>query len=205
MDVGSFCRVRPRLYHLTAAENVERILAGGGLAAAAGLYAEAGCAERARVRRPESERVRVNGDVVHIRDQAPLFAGNVTLQDAWAFEDLVEHLNGHVFFWPGRDQRPIDYGQRHFARYQNEACKVLVVNTAALVEANAGNPPLFCRHNSGSPRCHPKAGKSPRGPDTFLAADRFGHSPGRVVEVVFRDRVSLPREGLEVREPADFL
>ena len=40
--------------------------------------------------------------------------------NGFVFEDLVEILNGRVFFWPGAVGGPISYGVRHFERYQNE-------------------------------------------------------------------------------------
>lgn len=128
---------------------------------------------------------------VQLRDQDPLHAGKISFRDGWTLDDLVRHLDDHVFFWPGWDHGPVLSGRNHFARYAAEQPVVLRVATAELVGANPGNNPLFCRYNSGAPRCTQGYG-SPRGKGIFLRADDFPLSPSNVVEVTFRSSVVLP-------------
>ncbi len=148
------------------------------------------------MRRPEGRRIRVDGRTVHLRDQGPLHRGNAGLQDGWTFEDLVEYLNQHVFFWPGTVEGPNDYGQRHFARYQQltpDGLAILRIPTLSLIQPNLDKGPGFSQCNSGSPRW--SGGKiAERGPDTLAGAERFEGGPGRVVEVVYVGQVRLPAE-----------
>ena len=131
-----------------------------------------------------------------LRDQAPLREGNAALDGGWTFADLVEDLNGRVFFWPGTERRPIPDGQRHFERYADESIAVLMVDTTALFAANGGA--TFCRYNSGSPRW--SGGRpSPRGPGTFVAAADAPFTAGQVVEVTFRNTVVLPNGAVRVK------
>lgn len=190
-SLDSFARLRPVLYHLTAVDNLERIRHGKLLESAAVLLERAGRSDLIRVRRPTGERVTVDDAKVHVRDQAPLYAKNAGLLPGWSFEDLIELLNRQVFFWPGDEDGPIGYGERHFGTYADEAPVILRVPFRGIVDANPGNPPRFCRYNSGSPRW--SGGRpSPRGPDTFLAADVCDYTAGDVVEVTFQDRAVLP-------------
>lgn len=195
--LDQFARRYPRLYHLTAAMNVEVIEADRCLYPAAETFRLARATPDIRERRPDSRVVELprGGGRRHLRDQAPLYEGNIALFGNWTFADLVQDLNERVFFWPGIEDGPSDYGRRHFARYNGDDVRVLVVETTALLAVNQGLPPQFCRYNSGSPRCNPmskEAGKrSPRGPETFLPADRFDGAPGSVVEVTFRGTVRL--------------
>lgn len=206
-DLPTFLRLRPVLYHLTATTNIARIRESRRLVSAAALLESANQRRLISERRPNHLRIAVESAPIHIRDQHPLFAGNIALEGGWSFARLVEELNQRVFFWPCKStppHLPSDYGQRHFARYAAEDCKVLVIDTAALFAANAPAAPEFCAFNSGSPRCSPISGKSPRGPDTFLPAERFPRNPGEVVEVTFRQHVQLPPAAYRIAEPSEF-
>ena len=195
-DHAHFARSRPYLYHLTARENLAGIAAERRLRSAAQSLEAAGRGWEKRVRRPEGRPIRVDGRTVHLRDQGPLRRGNVGLRDGWTFEDLVEYLNHHVFFWPGTAEGPNDYGQRHFARYQQltpDELAILRIPTQALIQANLDKGPGFSRCNSGSPRW--SGGKiAERGPNTFVGAEQFDGAAGRVVEVVYVGQVRLPAE-----------
>jgi hypothetical protein len=68
---------------------------------------------------------------------------------------------------------------------------LLRIHFQSLVESNPAAEPRFCRYNSGSPRCS-YGKKSPRGPQTFVAADQFAERPKRVVEVTFATPITLP-------------
>jgi hypothetical protein len=203
MELAHYLRLRPRLFHLTARGNLDLIRDRNELLPASVLMAEAQCTQRLCVRRRTAEIVRVEGHEVNLRDQAPLHRGNIRFQGGWSFEEFVAHLNSHVFFWPGGD-RPIPYGIRHFSRYRDDPCVVLVADASALIDVNPGLTPKFCRYNSGSPRCSGGLG-SPRGTDTFLPAQRFEHAPSRVVETVFDAPVRLPAGGWRIVDHIDLI
>jgi hypothetical protein len=99
-------------------------------------------------------------------------------------------------FLPGTAEGPNDYGQRHFARYQQltpDELAILRSPTLSLIQANLDKGPGFSRCNSGSPRW--SGGKiAERGPNTFVGAERFEGGPGRVVEAVYLGQVRLPAE-----------
>jgi hypothetical protein len=137
-----------------------------------------------------------------VRDQDPLREGNCGLPAGFEFEDLIGLLNEHVFFWPGTAEGPIPAGRNHFGRYAEEVgAHVLRVRTSSMFAANPR--PLFCRYNSGAPRCNPRVGRSPRGRDTFVSAELFNGGPSNVVECVFRGAVSLP-EDVEYRSLGEY-
>lgn len=186
-----FCTLRPHLYHLTSRTNLARIQRERKLDSADSLFRLANRTELIGVQRREHQTIVIGDESVQIRDQAPLFAGNVAFTSRWSFEDLVTHLNGHVFFWPGNADGPIPSGVRHFERYRSEDPVVLVMNTSEVIAANASNPPRFSVYNSGSPRCT-GGRKSPRGPETFLSAQKIDTTPGGVIEVTFYRGVNLP-------------
>jgi hypothetical protein len=189
--------LRPRLFHLTAKQNVARILQLGLLFPASELMRAAKQEHLVRERRKMSVEIALDGTVVHIRDQAPLHKGNTDLKDLEAFERFVEELNSRVFFWPGNESSPIPSGMRHFARYASEACSVLAIPTEHLFRANASRVPEFCRFNSGSPRCS-RGNHAPRGLGTFLPAIGFPGTPSSVVEVTYRAPVKLPMDHVRV-------
>lgn len=190
-SLEQFAALRPFLFHLTAYDNLERVRRAGELESAAALIARSDRPGLLRERRRSGERVTVDGAEVHVRDQAPLHAGNVALPPDWAFEDLVKMLNEQVFFWPGDDRGPIAYGLRHFETYAGESPAILRLPFPSIVAANPGNPPRFCRFNSGAPRW--SAGRAAaRGPDTFQEAAACDVTPGGVVEVTFQGRAVLP-------------
>lgn len=153
----------------------------------------AGREDLMRVRRPSHERIAVNGHMIVIRDQRPLHAGNAKFPRGYSFADFVDSLNSRVFFWPGKAPKPISYGVRHFKHYKREDPVLLRMRFDSLVRQNPIATPLFCRYNSGSPRCS-NGKKPPRGPDTFLAADNFIGTPSSVVEVTFDRQLVLPAD-----------
>lgn len=200
MNFAKFLQLRPFAFHTTAATNLEHLRNTPRLESPRRMFQHAGLAldRRLRERRLRNITLRVNARDVVIRDQRPLACGAIDFEDGWDSTRLVELLNGLVFFWPGAEDGPIDYGRRHFARYNNagEALGVLRIPTRALIAANAPRQPLLSSCNSGSPRPNPKSGNGPRGSRTFLVPAEFEKSPGRVVELVFEDFAALP-EGTE--------
>ncbi len=187
-----FQSLRPYLFHLTDQRNVERIRRTGRLFSATHLLRKAKEHSVISARRPECIAVTVDGDEVWIRDQRPLHAGNVGLQDGWTFEDLVKALNDKVFFWPGSDVGPISYGIRHYERYASDAPALLRLSSSEILGANPNVEPLFCRYNSGSPRWS-NGIASPRGPATFVPCAVADFSAAVVVECVISEQVVLPR------------
>jgi hypothetical protein len=133
----------------------------------------------------------VDGETVVITDQSALIFENVALASNWIEEDLITHLNEHVFFWPGGSNAPVKAGIRFHKHYEEEQPAIIRVPTADLLACNHSQKPLFCPFNSGAPR--KQAGNAVRrGPDLFLPAPEFPRTAGRVVELVFRGAVRLP-------------
>ena len=190
-DHQTYSALRPFLYHLTARSNLPRIQALRQLESAASLAERAHEAALIEERRVSHVPIIVDGERVMLRDQSPLHARNMRLEDGWTLERFIAHLNQRVFFWPGRDTGPNDYGWRHFGRYEVESPVVVRVPFADLVSANEQVAPLFAKYNSGSPRW--SGGEPPmRGSRTFVPADTAPFSASDVVEVTFRDTVTLP-------------
>lgn len=193
-----FTKLRPYLYHLTAAMNIDRIRCLRRLYCAATLL-KAGKHPEWITERREQEGciVCVDGQQVHIRDQKPLHLKNMKLPDDWTFKRWLKHLNSFVFFWPGSAQGPIRSGVAHFDRYADAdtdtAPRLIRIPTQDLLAANPDLPPCFSRYNSGAPR-RPQDQGIPRGPDTFTCGSVFSqsHRPCDVVEVAFSSSVNLP-------------
>jgi hypothetical protein len=187
-----FAAKRPCVFHLTARSNLDLLRKQHILSSASLLFEEADCPNWLSEKRRKHVEVAVAGRKVIVRDQAPLHLGNMKLDDGWSFGDFIAHVNQRVFFWPGgKDGLLIDYGRRHYERYAEEAPVILRINTAELFATNDSVVPEFCRFNSGSPRCS-NGKKSPRGANTFVTCDTADFGGGKVVEVTFPGRVTLP-------------
>lgn len=201
MEIDQFIKTRPRLFHLTAASNLDRIRRTGGLSPASELYRLAGKEERLQIRRKVAEILPINDEQVHIRDNGPLHPGNMTLIDGSTEGEYIAYLNDHVFFWPGmRDGRAVQAGRNHFVRYADDECVVIEIQTRALFDANAHLTPLFCRYNSGAPRCITKTRKgAPRSRNMFVKAADFAGPPSDVKELTFAGFVALPWDAAKVR------
>lgn len=190
-DLTEFVRIRPFVYHLTSESNLASIRRNRQLHPARELLHRAGEPQRARQHRPASVSIEVDGEILHIRDQAPLKRGNLALSSDWMFEDVVELLNSRVFFWPGTARGPVPSGERHFLRYADEAVAILRVPTGELFAANPNVVPEFCKWNSGAPRW--SRGIQPvRGPSTFGHAAELSYRGREVVELTFTRPVVLP-------------
>ncbi|MBP3958948.1 hypothetical protein J8F10_27205 [Gemmata sp. G18] len=189
--LARFAALRPVLFHITRPANLESIRARRRLICAAGLFAEAG--EPHRIREPrgaDAVPIRVGDRVVLVNDQRPLRAEWIDFEAGWDLPQLVAHLNGRVFFWPGAEHGPNKYGQNHTASYERHGAIVLRISTQQLLVANPGAEPEFCRYNSGAPS--PRRRPNPRGPYTFLSASAFDLPVSRVAEVTFLGHVALP-------------
>lgn len=204
ISIQEFVRIRPCLYHLTHRDNLERIRHTRVLETAARLVEreKQGQTRLSNCRKPsqspffarrrlESVPLHVDGTIVYLRDQKPLHKGSIAFASGFTFEELIDLINDRVYFWPGKDGVPIAHGQRHFERYRGEGPALIRVPTADVLDGANAARVEFCKYNSGSPRC--VGGKhSPRGPETFVTADRASFTPGSVVEVTFPGGVELP-------------
>lgn len=191
LSLPALVRRRPYLFHLTARENVVRIARDRVLQPAVNLMAIAQRLDLLETRRSGHLTLELDGDVVRLRDQAPLYANNMRLDGGWTFGQFIRHLNSRVFFWPGWSSGPIDYGRRHFDRYAEEHPAILRVPFQALLDVNIDAVPELCRYNSGSPRWS-RGLASPRGAATFVNPDTAEFGVSQVVEVTFPISVRLP-------------
>jgi hypothetical protein len=189
-DIASYSKLRPFLYHLTHRENLPQLQVSMRLESAERLLKSCGQTEQVRNRRERSAVLKIDSNSVRVTDQVPLYAANIEFEAGWDFDRLIAHLNQFVFFWSGNEDGPVAHGQRHFRRYSQEQPVMLRVPFASLVSSNRCTP-LFCRYNSGSPRCV-RGRKSPRGNSTFLEAPACDFARSDVVEVAFKGFVWLP-------------
>ncbi len=199
MDVDSLVRLRPFVFHLTAATNAPRIARAHQLDATSRLFTQArrGRDAALRARRPAALALAIDDETVRIRDQKPLHERHIAFEKGWDMPRLVGLLNDLVFFWPGTERGPIKPGQGHFALYekQGEELVILRVPTAALLAANEPRTPLVSRCNSGAPSRFQAPG-APRGGSTFLPLAEAPFAPSNAVELVFEGHARLPDETL---------
>ena len=186
LDLETYGSLRPFLYHGTARSNRESIISDRALYSARALTRK-DCSEQ----RLEPVRVKRGTFTIEIRDQRPLQRGHVELTGGWSWETFLAAINERVFFWPGNEDGPIDYGRRQIEAYRGSDQIILRVKLFALLAANPGSPPYFCKFNSGGPRTV-GGRKSPRGPETFLSACRWSDIPSEVAEVSFVKKALLP-------------
>lgn len=201
IEIDRLCALRPFLFHLTDARNLPRIQAEEALWSADRILRRAKREDRLDRRRPDPLEVLVEGQVVRIRDQAPLHAGNIAFVEGYGMADFVRRVNGFVFFWPGRDLGPISQGVNHFRRYADQGPRILRVGTAELLAANPEVSMHVSRCNSGAPRCN-KGRKQPRSDQTFVPAELAGFRASEIVEVAFPDLVHLPSRVEQSGDPA---
>jgi hypothetical protein len=191
LDVSTFGKVRPFIFHLTDRQNLRRIKAMSVLESSERLLSRAGRSDWLRSRRVGPRSITIDGESVLLRDQDPLQQGAIAFEAGWDLERFIGHVNRHVFFWPGSAAGPIDAGRNHFERYAPKQPLLLRVGLYQLIVANPKSEPLFCRFNSGAPRVV-GGRRSPRGASTYQRPDDFVGTPSVVVEVLFEDQVVLP-------------
>ena len=192
--LSELAKLRPFTFHVTFPSNLSAIARLGEIRSASALLA--GSADAVALSRPRRRdfEVIVEGFRVEVRDQLPLKPGHIRFEGGFSFTDVLAELNSRVFFWPGTEQGPIDYGQSHFQRYSSDG-KALVLRCALkdLLAANEEKLLHVCRFNSGAPRHNPRSGRSPRGPETFVPLAKAPFSVGAVKELSFLDSALLPR------------
>lgn len=193
MELENYADTRPYLYHLTHRDNLNHIRDLQRLFPAAVLLEKAGRIDLMRTPRRYSVQLTVDNRTIVLRDQRPLYEGKMRLPRGFTFGQFVETLNRRIFFWPGNESGPTDYGKRHFECYKDEKPVILRIDFRSLSHINFSINPLFCRYNSGSPRVT-NGNRSPRGPNTFLSAANFYETPSKVVEVTFDSAITLPTD-----------
>lgn len=194
LELQRFAHARPYLYHLTARFNLRSIATSLELRCTNVLLEAAGFPHQRSIKRREHVELTNCGGPILIRDQKPLAEGAIAFEDGWDLARFVEHVNDHVFFWPGQSSGPVKPGLNHFNRYRHESPAILRFRTESVVDSALH----FSRCNSGAPRC--SAGKhSPRGSATYLPATEFVGTVSDVVEVVALGALALPA-GTEVSD-----
>ncbi|HVU87586.1 MAG TPA: hypothetical protein VHD36_09700 [Pirellulales bacterium] len=191
-SLTQFASTRPYLYHLTSARNADQVVQARTIHTARHLFESAKAPAWIDQKRTATLSLSVDGALIDIRDQQPLYEGKTSLQDGWTFARLIRELNSRIFFWPGWDHGVIAYGMRHFERYQSEKPAILRVRTEDLFAINHKIVPEFCKYNSGSPRTTQGKG-SPRGRATFLKPEHASFPPSAVIEVTYSESVQLPQ------------
>ena len=187
INLENLVKFRPCLYHLTSRQNLAAIRLYRQLRCTNQLLDDANLERLAWQRRREHLVIDGAHDPVLIRDQQPLSVGSIDFEDGWTVERFVRHINAHVFLWPGTPAGPIAAGRNHFERYRHESPVIIRIDTDSV----ATDALLFSRYNSGAPRCS-GGNYSPRGPSTYLLADKFTGTVSKVVEIVAPGKMLLP-------------
>lgn len=191
--VSQYLALRPYAYHVTASENLPVLRNRGRAYPAAELLKLGNRLDLLRERRETHVPVSFDDHIILLKDQRPLIEKNADLAEGWDFGDFVEYLNDHVFFWPGTDTRATGPGRRLLEHYASEGPAILRVPTRQLFDVNSSITPLYCAFNSGAPR--QQSGKRvQRGSDLFMPVHLFSRRASEVVELGFREEVTLPVE-----------
>ena len=190
-DLERFEMLRPYLFHLTDRTNLSAIRATKAIECASALFRRGRFNALLTVRRDSHRTIEVDSHRVVIRDQKPLHVGAIAFETGWDLPRFVQHVNEHVFFWPGSLEGPIKPGLNHYQRYAEESLAIIRVRWSSLLYINPQRKPLFSKFNSGAPRV--VNGKhSPRGSSTYRDTHTFDGGVSDVVEVVFLNRIVLP-------------
>jgi hypothetical protein len=188
MHIEKLVKIRPFLYHLTDRANIIGIKKYKKLFSSKHLMEISGKRNLLRTKRTSHVELIIGDVKVKLRDQRPLYNGNIVYEGGWNFEDLISELNERVFFWPGTSAGPISYGIRHFRRYASENPLMLRIPTSSVAYEKRLQ---VCGFNSGSPRCTSGHG-SKRGPNTFVPPKHWMSTASRIIEVVIKDEIDLP-------------
>ena len=195
MEISEFIRKKEFLYHLTNRDNFEKIKATKELLSTEAIINLSSFDENERneflsQRRKTHEIIEIGEDKYHIRDQRPISILNLVkcLTSGFSVKDFFKMLNCRVFFWP-----TIQRLNSHYKRYSSESPIIIRVSTEELLRINPHSE--FCRLNSGATRSNSHLNGAPpeRGNGTFLPADEFKYTVGKVAEVTFPGSCKLPR------------
>lgn len=185
MDLEKFIEKTPYLYHLTSQGNAVNIIEKKQLYSANQLITLTRDEEIQNIKREKRKEhliITVDGIEISIRDQQPIspVALPKCLTQGWTMADFLYHLNDRVFMWPTLKRL-----WSHFNRYVSENPVIFRFSTRDIIENNVHVK--FCRLNSGATRANSHlGGKAPdRGENTFVSAEQFDRSPGKVAEVTF--------------------
>jgi hypothetical protein len=194
MKIEEFTKKKEFLYHLTDKDNLEKIKAVKELLSTEAILNLSSLDENERneflsQRRKNHEIIKVGEDRYHIRDQRPISLLNLVkcLTTGFSVKDFFRMLNNRVFFWPTLHRL-----NSHYKRYSSENPVIIKVSTEELLEINPHSE--FCRLNSGATRSnsHLKGAPPERGNGTFLPAEEFKYTVGKVAEVTFPGSCKLP-------------
>src|SRR5262245_40857058 len=114
LDLERFGIRRPYLFHLTDRTNLSAIRATKALECASALFRRGQFNALLTVRRDSHRTIEVDSHRVVIRDQKPLHVGAIAFETGWDLPRFVQHVNEHVFFWPGSLEGPIKPGLNHY-------------------------------------------------------------------------------------------
>jgi hypothetical protein len=95
----------PFLYHFTSVENVENIQSTRTLHCAAELASQSGICMPPE-KRQEALRVGTSTNSIWLQNQKPLYEKNISFEDGWQMQQLIDCLNGFVFFLARQRRQP---------------------------------------------------------------------------------------------------
>jgi hypothetical protein len=178
-------------YHVTAVVNLQSLRRSRILLPAATLFRRMARSDLLNRRRTHDVRLRLPGQEILVRNQAPLDPDSIDVGSTETLEDYVACLNAHVFFWPGTASGPTLDGVRMFQRTAEVKSAIIRVPSRSLLEANESSLIDVSTCNTGASWVV-EGKKSRRGLGVFQRAECFADSPARIAEISFRGPVSLP-------------
>jgi hypothetical protein len=192
MDIDSFVKQFPRLYHFgpiknrDSVEKLECILSSDLLRA---LATHPQTNERRRGR----HQIKSLLFDAELNDQDALKYGHVKHQNSMTETEFVSLLDQFCYFWPGDDNGPIDMGRNFVGRYQqkDDSLFAIVVPTRDFLRANHTRRIALSNCNSGAPRSNPNA-VIYRGDDTFVPWKDYQGNVANVKEVAVLGYAKLP-------------
>jgi hypothetical protein len=178
-------------YHVTAAANLVSIRQSRVLWPTHTLLKRAKRHYFLRRRRSRDILLRIEGQQILIRNQAPLDPGSLDLGATGTLEKYVAWLNSYVYFWPGTALGPREDGMRMFERTTGTRSIVIRVPTRSLIAANRASPACVATCNTGVAWTE-QGIRSRRGPEVFQPIAKFSEQPASIHEICFGGDVRLP-------------
>lgn len=180
-------------YHVTAVVNLQSLRRSPILLPAATLFRRMDRSDLLNVRRTHDVGLRLQGQEILVRNQAPLDPDSIDVGSTETLEDYVTCLNAHVFFWPGTASGPTLDGVRMLQRTAGVTSAIIRVPSRSLLEANDRSLIDVSTCNTGASWVV-EGKKSRRGLGVFQRAECFADLPSRIAEISFRGPVSLPAD-----------